>query len=67
MRHSVSITIELDTYTAAGAERAPAVLIAALRALHQQFSREGIFDTGKAESPDGVRLSWSASQQETQQ
>lgn len=63
----MQINLELDTYSESGYDRAPAVLIAALRSAHELFSNKGIHTTGSAESIDNVRITWTATTEDTHQ
>lgn len=67
MKHRLAIEFEVETYSEAGQDRAGAVVIAAMRSAHSYFSTNSITDSGTLTTTDGVRITWTATQQETHQ
>jgi hypothetical protein len=67
MKHTLQLTLEVDTFSEAGEDRVCAVLIAALRTTHKMFSAKGIHQSGKAETMDNVRINWSTHTEDTHQ
>lgn len=67
MRHHVNVDLSFDSYEEADAQDATAKLIFALRATANMFEQKGIFNQGSAETEHGIRIQWTAEQQETRQ